>query len=401
MKRSVYLAFALLLAGLMLAGAAVDPGLPVGYWDKPQASAIKVPHDWSALESDLHPESCAQCHSEQFDSWKKSLHAHAYSPGLIGQFPGMGHDEANSCLQCHAPLKEQLYQNTKQMNDSIALKLAHAEGFDVNGELDGEIEALPLAHSGVSCAVCHVRGGQRFGPPAKSSGAVGFQGSPVHGGFTATRAFEDAQFCASCHQFPESMSINGKPLENTLNEWKESSFSEGGVTCQQCHMPDRKHEFRGIHDSEMVRKGLEFKLFQQGDAVVLTMHSIWIGHAFPSYVTPKVEVIAQALNAQGETVQQRQWQIIREVEYDNGWQEKRDTRLDPGETRMFKLTDIPEHTKTVRYRVIVEPDYFYKGVYKSLLSGEMGAQARLHIQQASRQAAGNDFVLFENTIALE
>ena len=287
------------------------------------------------------------------------------------------------------------------MNDSINLKLKHAKGFDVNGEMDGEIAVQPLAHSGVSCAVCHVRDGARFGPPPKVSGAVGFQNSPVHGGFTATRAFEDAQFCASCHQFPESMAINGKPLENTLNEWSKSSFSKDGVTCQQCHMPDRKHEFRGIHDPDMVRKGLELKLFRLGEDVVLTMYSRWIGHAFPTYVTPKVEVFAEALNGKGEVLRQWQWQIIREVEYDNGWQEKRDTRLKSGETRTFRAVDIPLQAKTVRYRVIVEPDYFYKGVYSSLLSGEMDAQARLHIQQASKLAAANDFLLFEKTIALK
>ncbi|GAV20315.1 hypothetical protein MMIC_P1280 [Mariprofundus micogutta] len=397
MKRQIWMAVGVIVTGMMLAGASVDPGLPVGYWDNPQAKEVIMPHDWSELETDLRPESCAQCHSEQFDSWKKSLHAKAYSPGLVGQFPGMGHEEANSCLQCHAPLKEQLYTSPEAMQRSVSLRLKHEEGFSKDADMDAP--ALPLTHSGVSCAVCHVRGMQRFGPPPKNSGAIGKVKGPVHGGFTATKAFESSQFCASCHQFPQSMAINGKPLENTVTEWKKSSFEKKGVTCQQCHMPDRKHEFRGIHDPEMVAKGLRFKLVQDKKSAALTMTSIWIGHAFPTYVTPKVIVLADALDGRGISLRQWQWEIIREIEYDNGWQEKRDTRLMPGESREFMVSKIPSRTTSIRYRVLVEPDHFYKGTYSDLLSREMTPEARAHIQKAGKLAAANDYVLFEQSLS--
>lgn len=104
----------------------------------------------------------------------------------------------------------------------------------------------------MSCAVCHERGGERFGPPSTTSRSIGKQQTSAHGGFTATAAFEQSEFCASCHQFPQSMAINGKPLKKTLTDWKNSRFSDKGVTCQGCHMPDRKHEFRAVHDPEMV-----------------------------------------------------------------------------------------------------------------------------------------------------
>lgn len=396
MKRQIWMAMALMVVGIMLAAASVDPGLPSGYWDEPQASRGAAPHNWSGLEKDLRPESCAQCHSEQFDSWKKSLHAHAFSPGLVGQFPDMGHAEANSCLQCHAPLKEQLYSGPDAMQESVKLRLKHPQGFSSDADLDAT--ALPLAHSGVSCGVCHVRGWQRFGPPPKNTGAVGKVKGPAHGGFSATRAFESSQFCASCHQFPQSMAINGKPLENTLTEWKESSFSKIGVTCQQCHMPDRKHEFRGIHDPEMVRKGLTFKLTQSKTSARLIITSKWIGHAFPTYVTPKVIVLADALDRHGKSLRSWQWDIIREIEYDNGWQEKRDTRLMPGESRAFNAADIPAAATSVRYRVQVEPDHFYKGTYSDLLSGELAPVAKAHIQKANKLAAANDYLLFEDSV---
>jgi len=377
-----------------------DPGLPDGYWDAPAATDGNPPHDWSALEANLHPEACAQCHIEQFNVWKNSLHAHAYSSGLIGQFPGMGHAAGNECLECHAPLAEQLYPDSKEMFSSVQLSLQHSAGFDPDAVLDPE-SALPLRHSGVSCAACHVRGWKRFGPPSKKSGAVGFQDTVAHGGFTATKAFENSQFCAKCHQFPQSAAINGKPLENTVFEWQQSDFARRGVSCQQCHMPDRRHEFRGIHDPEMVRKGLDITLSRQQEGAVLAMTSKWIGHAFPTYVTPKVIVFAEAENQDGNVIERWVWEIVREVEYSDGWQETQDTRLMPGETREFSTGKMPAEAVSIRYKVAVIPDFFYKGVYKNLLAGNLTAVARQHIQQAVSYANDNDYLLYEQELSLQ
>src|SRR5207249_4863664 len=78
-----------------------------------------------------------------------------------------------------------------------------------------------------------------------------------HNGVTRTPAFLRSEFCQSCHQFtPEGFALNGKLLENTYAEWKASRFAREGVQCQDCHMPDRRHLWRGIHDPEMVRSGL-------------------------------------------------------------------------------------------------------------------------------------------------
>jgi hypothetical protein len=380
--------------------AAVDPGLLAGYWDSPKATDGNPPHDWSALEANLHPEACAQCHIEQFNAWKGSLHAHAYSSGLVGQFPGMGHAAGNECLECHAPLAEQSYSNDTSMLKSVQLSLQHGEGFNADGLLEPESK-LPLRHSGVSCAVCHVRGWKRFGPPPKASGAVGVQNTGSHGGFTATSAFEDSQFCASCHQFPQSAAINGKPLENTVFEWQQSDFARRGISCQQCHMPDRRHEFRGIHDSEMVRKGLDITLSRREGGAVLAMTSKWIGHAFPTYVTPKVIILAEAENQDGNVIERWVWEIVREVEFSDGWQETQDTRLMPGETREFIAGKMPAEAASIRYKVAVIPDHFYKGVYKSLLAGNLTPVAREHIQQAASHANDNDYLLYEEELSLQ
>ncbi|MDX8395426.1 MAG: hypothetical protein R8K22_03330, partial [Mariprofundaceae bacterium] len=223
----------------------------------------------------------------------------------------------------------------------------------------------------------------------------------AHGGFKATSAFESSQFCASCHQFPQDYAINGKPLENTVFEWQQSRFAREGVQCQTCHMPDRKHAFKGIHDVDMVRSGLDFQLKKHGEMVILSIESTHIGHAFPTYVTPKVMIHAEGLNAKGEVVQKWQWLIIRDVGYDDGWKEMQDTRLMPGETRLFVAEKIDKKlTRSIRFSVDVVPDAFYKGVYKSLLADDLQPKARNLIQRALSDADANDYQLYRGEIVL-
>ncbi len=378
---------------------AEDSSFIEAYWTYTVATKGEAPHEWSALEKSLKPEACAQCHVEQFDAWKKSLHAHAYSPGLIGQFPGMGHIQGNDdCLKCHAPLREQKYSSRQDMLKSLSDKLAHPEGFSQAGLLSEK--QLPLRHTGVSCAVCHVRGWQRFGPPQRDTGAIGKIKGKAHSGFTGIKGFERSSFCAGCHQFPQSYAINGKPLENTVKEWQESRFAGEGVHCQSCHMPDRKHEFKGIHDKAMTLKGLHISLDRTTTGASLTIESTWIGHAFPTYVTPKVVILAEAIDHSGKSLRKWQWEIIREVYVDGEWKERRDTRLMPGESRSYEASDAPEGTKQIHYQVKVIPDHFYKGVYEGLLGNHLEADAKALIEQAVKHADSNDYMLYEETIQM-
>ncbi|MDX8401275.1 MAG: multiheme c-type cytochrome, partial [Mariprofundaceae bacterium] len=357
----------LFVGGLLLAGAAADPGLPSDYWgaqgQPPIASGSRHPTE---LENDLHPESCAQCHAAQYEAWRGSRHARAWSLGMLGQFPGMGHAAANDCLNCHAPLAEQRFGGDGQMRQAVAdlamRPVRHAP------EPDWErARSAPLARSGVSCAACHVRGGQRLGPPPRGNAVTGTVQGPAHGGFTATRAFEDSSFCAECHQFPQSEAVNGKPLENTLVEWRQSRFAREGVSCQGCHMPDRSHGFRGIHDRATVRGGLEIRTEWRERSAVLLMRSARIGHAFPSYVTPQVRVRAEALDGAGRKLRAWHWRIGREVMWREGWREMADTRLMPGEERRFVAGPLTDGVARVRFTVEVAPDHFYQGVYRDLL----------------------------------
>ena len=396
MKRTYWMPLILIMMGVSLVAASMQENLPENYWHMPKASG----GSHTGLENNLRPEACAQCHQAQFYAWRDSRHAHAYSAGMVGQFPAMGHANGNDCLVCHAPLADQLYKNKGDLQASLDALLANPEGFLRDADLDAKQASLPLRHAGVTCAACHVRNGQRFGPPRRGSELVGHLAGDAHDGFTATKDFEQSQFCASCHQFPQEAAINGKPLENTLFEWRQSRFARQGVQCQTCHMPDRKHAFKGIHDIAMVRSGLTIQTKKVAGSVSLEVSSTHIGHAFPTYVTPKVWVRAEALDKQGKVLQSWQWEVVREVVYDAGWQEKKDTRLMPGETRSFVAGNIPVKAVAVRFYMDVVPDAFYKGVYQSLLSGALQPEAKRLIDKALSDANQNDYRLYEKVVKL-
>ncbi|CAA7620141.1 multiheme c-type cytochrome [Magnetospirillum sp. SS-4] len=363
-----------------------DP-LPAGYWHQPLAPQGTAPSSWSEQERSLKPEDCGLCHADKLAEWRTSLHAKAFSPGLVGQLLSLDVEEARSCMNCHAPLAEQM----------AAFEAARARG---KGHVPWE---QGLAAAGNSCGGCHVREHRRFGPSQRDSGQAGV-GSPdaPHGGVIRSTDFEKSDFCAVCHQFPQDQAINGKPLENTVVEWRASPAAAEGKTCQSCHMPGRRHLWRGIHDPDMVRSGLTAEFIADSRRARFRLTSTGVGHAFPTYVTPKVVMAGVALDAAGRPVAgtMRRHVIQRRVEVVNGeWVERFDTRLSPGETAVL---DMPWPAGgRVRFWLEVHPDDFYDhDVYDGLLAGLPGKSpaARL-IAEADAQAGRNRFRLFETLVS--
>lgn len=276
------------------------------------------------------------------------------SPGFVGQIITYGTQSANDCMECHAPLAEQ-----KQ-----AFEAARAQG---QGHMPS---AQGLAAVGNSCAGCHIRENKRFGPPERDSGMTG-QSDPEnpHGGVFRTADFEKSDFCASCHQFPQDYAINGKPLENTVAEWQASPQAAEGISCQNCHMPDRKHLWRGIHDPDMVKSGLEVEYDITGQKARFTLTSTGVGHAFPTYITPKVIMQAVALDTQGNQKPEtaKSYVIKRDVGYADGrWQEYSDSRLLPGEKASLDI-DWGENNRIRMWLEIYPDDYYEKEVYSDLV----------------------------------
>lgn len=374
------------LAGSVFALASLADPLPADYWHRPLAPQGKAPVSWPEQERSLKPEDCGLCHADKLEEWRTSLHAKAFSPGLVGQLLALDRDEVQSCMNCHAPLAEQM----------TAFEAAKARGKGHAPKEQG------LAAMGNSCGGCHVRGNRRFGPPQRDTGAVGL--SPAdhpHGGVARSPDFERSEFCAACHQFPQDQAINGKPLENTVAEWRASPAAAEGKTCQSCHMPDRRHLWRGIHDPDMVKSGLKAEFAAEVGGARFQLTSTGVGHAFPTYVTPKVMMKGVALDEGGRPMAgtERQTLIQRRVEAVNDeWIERFDTRLLPGESATLDISWPP--SGRVRFWLEIHPGDFYDhDVYDGLRRDlPRGSPAARLIAEADKRAEASRFRLFEQEI---
>lgn len=373
------------------------------HWRAPLAPQGPAPARFTPVEASLAPEACGTCHPVQLADWKTSLHASSMGPGVSGQLADMLHADpasAVSCYRCHAPLAEQ------------RPLLAARTGTTPNPAHDAA-----LSSRGVVCAACHVRAHERFGPPRRD-GTVANSGpreTLPHGGVTRTSAFLRSEFCRTCHQFtPGEFALNGTLLENTYEEWKASRYAREGTQCQDCHMPDRRHVWRGIHDRDMVRGGVTITLtpaeprVRAGQAVDVTLRvqNTGVGHAFPTYVTPRVVMRAELVDATGAVVAGSRMErtIERAVETDLSKQ-LRDTRLLPGRSAsLVYRRPVPSHATTLRVRVIVEPDAFYTRFFETVLKeniAEMGAgRGRAQIVEALADTRRSPFTIYEREIAV-
>ena len=353
------------------------------------------PADFSDIEFSLDPARCGLCHEQQFQDWQTSFHAHAMGPGILGQINDMvGNDNAQAqiCWSCHTPLAEQQtvlkIGNTWQANELFDEKLQHA---------------------GLICAACHVRQHTRYGPPRtaapKELGLID-DGYQPHNGFIATTAFSNSAFCANCHQFKDDgLALNGKLLENTYKEWQESRYAEQGIHCQNCHMPDRRHTWRGIHDPVMTKQAIAIevetaeKLYRLGDLYEarIKITNSGAGHYFPTYVTPKVFVRALLLDDDGVMIDDSlQEAVIGRETTPNLSQELYDTRIAPDDhVNIIYREALRGKPARLKISITVEPDHFYERFYQLRLANmEEGPNAEL-LRQALANARQSHFTLFE------
>lgn len=398
----------LMAAVLVFALAGCDPGPPPGvpglpavaaaggvadflarHWQRPLPANGAAPATFTSGETSLAPADCGNCHAQQFADWRTALHSRAMGPGLLGQLRNMGAEDRDghqSCLQCHAPLAEQ----AEHLADSLAGGAGAPHG-------------VSSAH-GLTCAGCHVREHRRYGPPRQDGSVPAPRGALPHDGWQTSAAFSDSRFCAACHQFDaDGPSLAGKPLENTYAEWQASRHAREGRSCQSCHMPQRRHLWRGIHDAEMVKSGIavEAALTAAGNGHVgatLQIANTGVGHAFPTYVTPHVVVEIGQADERGrllaDTVDRHL--IARDVSLDLT-SEHADTRLQPDERRRY-VYDRPRHPRAaaLTFRIMVEPDAFYAAFYRATLADPDFRAGRVELREALQRAEASPYELYRS-----
>jgi len=407
---------ALLLASLVV--SALGPARPEGsgaigpgpisdaeeaflerHWRMPIPPQGEPPASFAPVERSLQPADCGTCHPAQYEDWRGSIHARSMGPGVAGQLGSMMRRDpaaARGCLVCHAPLAEQ-----------SPLTRGATGGLEANAAFDPALQG-----HGVVCASCHVRQHQRFGPPPRP-GALGARvprAQLPHQGATYERAYLRAEFCAACHQFgPTGATLNGKPLENTYAEWRDSPAAREGLQCQDCHMPDRRHRWRGIHDPDMVKSGVRVSLtvarrrYRPGQDLraTVTLASVRVGHYFPTYVTPKVVVRAVLVGADGVPIASTAQEGIigRQVPLDLS-REDADTRIPPGGRYVLRYArPLDRPGLTLRVTVTVYPDHFYTGFFGALLETGAGDEDTL-LREALEATRRSPFEIFARDVPL-
>lgn len=380
------------------------------YWQRPIPLQGPAPTAFTEIEASFRPEACGRCHKQQYQDWKESLHSKAMGPGPWGQIVDLTQnspEEAVLCMTCHAPLSEQIPVIAK-ISDGNKKTYAKNPDFDSKLQLQG-----------ITCAACHVRQHQRFGPP-KVEGPDPNKypsGTPNHGGVQRTPYFEKAEFCRDCHQFdPENtILVNGKPIQDTYREWKNSPWGQGEAGCQGCHMPNRRHFWKGIHDAEWVKDGVRIEAtikhaaLEAGDPLELVVEvtSSAVGHKFPTHITPKVFVRAALLGGTGKTLPgtQQERTIGWDARFESGeWREYFDTRIPAGgKSRQTFRWALRSQAKKIRAWVEVHPDHFYHvHFYPAYLRGEnLSPEGRRLVRQALQDSGRTSYILFEKIIPLD
>lgn len=215
------------------------------------------------------PETCADCHPQQYKEWTGSVHALAFKdPIYQGEInkavKAVGHDIARQCEGCHSPV----------------------------GVVTGEVKAPGLtglssvALNGVSCDICHSvkshtgwqtpyhqpENGSFVMSPGKETkdGVVLTKYGPYKleeecgGGFhecVEQPLHKEAELCANCHQVNNYETHT--PLESTYREWKDSPYSVKNITCQNCHMVEYDTFVRSADEFKKPERG-EFKHYFNG-----------------------------------------------------------------------------------------------------------------------------------------
>ncbi|MCP5068310.1 MAG: hypothetical protein GY946_17245 [bacterium] len=348
------------------------------HWNRPVRSQGPSPEGWSPLEASLDPKDCGACHPQQLADWETSLHADAFSPGFAGQLIEGNlakPDALRGCQRCHTPLEEQ-----------------QPVGPGPEHTLEPPEYDEKLRQAGLVCAGCHVRAHRHFGPPRRADLPPPPEAVP-HAGFEVRPEFQQSRFCAPCHQFFDRSGIN---VQNTYFEWKESPHAARGETCQSCHMPDRRHLWRGIHDREMVAEAVDVA-WADGEPLALVLTARAVGHAFPSYVTPRVVMSIWQQDATGKPIEGTRIEhtIGRKVDFRKG-EDIFDTRVPPGGTARLSVTQPPEPEAVAWVgQVTVDPDFHYRGVFERYLPTLEDAKARAQIARALERSQRSSYVLAE------
>ena len=296
---------------------------------------IAVPPGLTSLSA----RECGNCHSDAYQEWASSMHAHAWTdPYFQVDFEFDGSQQI--CLNCHTPLRDQQEDLVLGFRDREKFQpiLAPNESFDET-----------LRDEGVTCAVCHVRDGVIIGPFGDTNAPHATRRDPA--------MTDGIGACQQCHV------VSGErwdtfyqiPPCGTVAE-----ITEGGESpnCTSCHMPaveralvaggatrqSRGHLFRGGHDPDTVRRALtvDVEMKNTGDGqqtATVGVRNTGADHYLPTGTPDRHLTVEFTLKGEdGSVLDEQIARLKRTIMWRPFIVDLWDTRLPKGERRTYTFT---------------------------------------------------------------
>jgi hypothetical protein len=282
---------------------------------------------------------CVGCHADAHAEWARSRHGLAWTNAI---FQREYRDKPMEwCVHCHAPLAEQL----------------------------GEVRrgGGPLADEGVTCAVCHVRGGRMLARARHDGSPHDTDARPDFGG---------PAFCGGCHQFNFPVveadaagratlvrRYTDAPMQDT--ERQHARGPRAGQACETCHARASAagHLFPGGHDAAFVARAVSVATCRDHDALDVALTNAGAGHNVPTGDLHRHLALRawrpSAPERLGEALFGRRF----ETAADGAKHDVADTTIPAGETRhvRFRLADLggaPGEPVRVALRLVYTVDEF-------------------------------------------
>lgn len=362
----------------------------------------------------LRAEECATCHKAFYDEWRTAMHSRAWTDPYFQtdwQFDG----KQQICKNCHTPLDRQQEYKVLGFRDKEKWDPVLAP----NPSYDSKLQ-----HQGVTCAACHLREGKIVGvfgdtraphPVRKLEDSnqvcvrchvVGgnrwdtFFRFPPCGTVAEIKATRNTGISRRGHGTPQSVAnddpgneaaqtanvFSPQPKLSSTDKVRPGTSGEITVTgikelgCVQCHMPllkrplvaggkprlTRRHLWRGGHDPEMVKRGLQvsFKALAEASpgkrSYVLSLTNVGAAHYLPTGTPDRhLMVTLRVLGKKGEVLKEETHTLQRSFMWRPFIVELEDTRLPRWQPRNYRLdaSDTPNAVAVeavVRYYLVAE-----------------------------------------------
>ncbi|MCF8243520.1 MAG: cytochrome c family protein [Saprospiraceae bacterium] len=311
------------------------------HWEK------AIPHQEIPVGlTSISAESCGACHQEIYQEWKQSTHAVAFQDL---QFQAeWKKDDILTCLNCHTPLQNQ-------------------QEFIVKGLINGDYKTplkepnprfdKKLQLESITCATCHVRGGNVIG-------TIGTINAPHK--TVKDPEFLSEKLCVSCHNVIDELNPVLVCTFETGDEWENNWAKKSGKTCISCHMPEIErpvstgmkkqlshfHNFPGsgipkFFDTEAKKlESLEIEessikeMYLVGETIdyVLKLKNSFAGHSVPTGDPERFFVITfRLMDGHGKMIKEVEHRIGEEWQWYPVAKKLSDNNLKPLEERVYNF----------------------------------------------------------------